>query len=131
MINSKKFMVIFGLFLKSHCYFIRLNLRKIGLFNFEFLWGILEGRNNRVQLGILSYPEKQPSWQFSSFFEIFYKKMHDPHYIWLFLTLILSIPHYFVISYHENHISFWFWKKEYKKKIFTLKRNFKLTSNLK
>ena len=30
--------------------------------------------------------------------------MCDPHYIWLFLILILSISHNFVISNHENHI---------------------------
>ena len=29
--------------------------------------------------------------------------MCDPHYIWLSLILILSVPLYFVISNHENH----------------------------
>ena len=46
--------------------------------------------------------------------------MCDPHCIWLFLILILSIPRNFVISNHENHII-----------LLIKKRNFKLTSNLK
>ena len=57
--------------------------------------------------------------------------MHAPHYIWLFLILFLSIPHYFVIS---NHIVLLTSKKKKEKnpnKFFSIKRNFKLTSNLK
>ena len=37
---------------------------------------------------------------FLHFLNLFQKKMRAPHYIWLFLILILSIPHYFVISNH-------------------------------
>ena len=37
--------------------------------------------------------------------------MCDPHYIWLFLILILSIPYNFVISNHENHIILFIKKK--------------------
>ena len=48
-----------------------------------------------------------------------------PHYIWLFLILILSIPHYFVIS---NHIIFLISKKKIQNKLFSIKRNFKLFS---
>ena len=53
--------------------------------------------------------------------------MRAPHYIWLFLILILSIPHYFVIS---NHIILLISKKN-QNKFFSIERNFKLTSDLK
>ena len=60
----------------------------------------------------------------------FYKKMCDPHYIWLFLILVSSTPCNFVISNHESHIILLIFFKKMKI-IFSIKRNFKLTSNLK
>ena len=52
------------------------------------------------------------------FHELFYKKMRDSHYIWLSFKLILSIPHYFVTSNHENHIILLISKKNCKKNSF-------------
>jgi len=54
-------------------------------------------------------------------FEIFYKKLRDPHNIWLFLMLILSIPCYFVISNHENHVTLLILKINSKKIFFSRK----------
>ena len=51
--------------------------------------------------------------------------MRAPHYIWLFLILISSIPHYFVIS---NHIILLISKKNSKQILFNKKKfqiNFK------
>ena len=53
--------------------------------------------------------------------------MSVPHYIWLYLILILSIPHYFVTS---NHIILLISKKNSRQILFK-KKIFKLTSDLK
>ena len=50
------------------------------------------------------FPRKTTILTFSSFFWIFYKKMCDPHYIWLFLELILSFKIMKIILF------FWFQK---------------------
>ena len=51
--------------------------------------------------------------------------MHDLHFIWLSLILILSIPRYFFISNHENHIILLISKKN-SKKILLNKKKFQI-----
>ena len=70
----------------------------------------------------LSSSKNQLFWQFSLFFWNFSQKNAHPHYIWLFLILISSIPRYFDISNHEKRIILLILKKNSKKILFNLKK---------